>query len=282
MSRNRFTIIHSNTDYSKPLSDFIRKDSQLIVTSGEFIYVGLYKPFNNVYFNLTTPNPTETTLTIEQNTKTGWQSVMESRDGTDGMSRSGFISWTEEDDNRETIETTVDGKTMFFYRISSDENIDMLVRAIGVIFSDDDDIYLESPILDSERYRKRVVGSDTDYIRVHIQVREYLIQEIRNKGIKKYNSENDDVRLKFFRQITEFDFFDLDEVKLACTKLAMSNIYYKLSDDPEDNWKFEGDRYRQEYYRALDVAFISIDFNDDGKLDSSENMKPIKAVRISR
>ena len=282
MSNNRFTVIHSNNDYSKDLRDFTRKDVPMSIVSGEYLYIGLYKPFNNIYTYLTSPNITETNITIEYNDGNSWQEVEIVNDTTDGFSRSGFISWIEEDDNIDSVETTINGATKFFYRISSDQDLDMTVRAIGVIFSDDNDIFLESQILDNDRYRKRVVGTDSDYMRVHLQVKDYIIQEIRNNGIKKYNSENNDERLKFFRQITEFDFFDIQEIKLAARMLAMSNIYYKLSDEVDDKWQSEGDRYRQEYYRALDVAFVSIDFNDNGKLNDNENMKPIKNIRISR
>lgn len=275
-----YNIVINGTDYSKSLASFIKKEESITFVSGEYLYVGFYKPFNNAYIYMTTANSIETEMNVEYYNGNNWLSVHDLDDRTYGLSESGLVSWRQYDDNLTFKETEVNGDKRFWHRFSFNADITATFKAIGVIFSDDNDIRLEAPILDSDRVRRSVVGSDVDFMKIHVQARDYIVQEIRNNGIKKYNDEPNTV--KFFRQITEFDLFDLSEIKLAARMLAISNIYYKMSDETDDKWQYEGERYRKEYQRALDIAYVSLDRDDDGELDTTENLQPIKPLVMSR
>jgi len=282
MLENRFVISDGTSDYSNELADFRSRTSNINVTIGNYLYVGYYKPINQVYFYLTSGNATETNLTLEKFTNTGWETVKMLDDSTYGLNQSGLIKWQEADNNDKQEETTILSQTGYYYRLSFSGDIDVTAKGVGIVFCDDKDIFLEEPVLDDERYRKHVTKGESDYMSVHLSVKRSIVQEIRNNGIIKYKDENREERLKFFKNITEFDLFDLDEIKQAATMLAVSNIFYKLSDTPDDSWEIKANRYKNEYYKSLNVALVSIDRDDDGELESHENLKPIQALRMSR
>ena len=97
-----------------------------------------------------------------------------------------------------------------------------------------------------------------------------------------YPSENEPERLKYYRNITEWDLFDIDEIKHAAKALAISKIYYTLSDNTEDKWDQEARRFNSQYIKNMDMAHVSLDKDNDGKLQQFENIKPVKQNRISR
>lgn len=281
MLENRFVVNDGSTNYTEELADFRSREASISITTGDYLYVGFYKPINQVYFYLTTGNPTETTLTVEKFTNTGWEPVLRLDDKTYGAKESGLVSWQEADNNDLQEETTVLSETGYFYRFSYSDNISVTAKGVGILFSDDKDITTEEPLLSNEKYRF-VVNKESDYMSIHLSTKRAIVQEIRNNGIIKYKDEANNERLKFFKNITEFDLFDLDEIKQAAVMLSIANIFYKLSDEPNDSWEIKANRYMNKYYKSLNIALVSIDRDDDGELESHENLKPIQPLRMSR
>lgn len=281
MSKEKICVIHENTDYSKEMSDFVRKPVDYTVVVNDYLYLGHSKPINQFYFNISTVNTAVATTTVEYYNGTAWVSVEDLTDNTYGFTESGFLCWEAADCDQNQTKTTINSTEKYFYRVSFDVEVTATILGIGVLFSDDSDIYIEYPILDNPKYRVAVSGNASSYANIHVQVRDYILSDIRNTGINKY-TKDDPKSCAFFKQITEFDLFNIEEVRFAARMLAMSNIYYKLSDSPDDRWQIDAERYKAEYLRAFNVAFVSIDRNDDGKKEVCEQPTYSQNLRINR
>lgn len=275
-------IRHLTNDYSEELNDFLEEDVFLTITTTDPLYFGKEKPLNNLYVNYTTASATKVEFSVQYHNGTSWVGVLNLEDDTKKQTRSGFVTWQEADDNTDIEEVDVDGITQYWYRLVPSNDTTVTLKAIGVLFSQDRDIYQARKALDDQDFKSAVVGSDTDYVRIHLEVKEQLIQDIRNEGILKYQSENDPERLKFYRNITEWDLFDIDEVKQAAKMLALSKIYSTLSDAIDDKWDQEARRFYSQYTKNMDMAHVSLDRDNDGKLQQNENIKQVKSTRMSR
>jgi hypothetical protein len=275
-------IRHLTNDYTEELNDFLEETVAVVVTSSDPLYFGKEKPLNNLYIKYETPSVSKISYDIEYFDGNNWVSVLNLNDDTKKQTRSGFITWQEADDNTVIEETTVDSVSNFWYRMVPTADSTVTITAMGVLFSQDRDIFQARPALDDVDFRSAVVGSDTDYTRVHLEIKEQIIQDIRNDGILKYQSENEPERLKFYRNITEWDLFDIDEIKQAAKNLALSKIYFSLSDATDDKWEQEARRFNSNYVKNMDLAHISLDRDNDGKLQQYENIKAVKSTRMSR
>lgn len=279
---NKLNIRHSSNDYSEELNDFLSEDATLLITALDPLYFGKEKPFSNIYFKYGTASATKIEYSIQHFDGNNWVDVLNLNDDTKKQTRSGFISWQEADDNTTIEETMVDGVNSYWYRLVPASDVTVTIDAIGVIFSQDRDIFQTRPALNDSDFRSAVVGSDPDYMRVHLDVKQQIIQDIRNDGIIKFQSTNEPERLKYYRNITEWDLFDIDEVRQAAKNLALSKIYYTLSDAVDDKWDQEARRFNSNYEKNIDLAHVSLDRNNDGKLQQFENIKVVKQYRMSR
>ena len=79
-----------------------------------------------------------------------------------------------------------------------------------------------------------------------------------------------------------WDLFDITEIRQAAKNLAVSNIYYSLSDSPDDKYEKEAVRFRVKYERNIDLAHLSLDLNNDGKQQVNEVLKPSKTMVMTR
>ena len=273
---------NGSSDYTEELNDFLDESVALTIQNTEYLYLGRSKPFNQIFIQSSTPSATKVSFTVEYYNGSSWTEVLQLSDGTKKWTKDGFICWQEHDDNTDIEEITIAGKEQFWYRIQPSAQLDITLDAIGVLFSEDRILYQARPILDDNDYRMSVVSGDSKYTRVHLEVKDQIIQDIRNQGIIKYQSEYDPDRLRYYKSINEWDLLDLDEIKVAAKNLALSKIYFSLSDTTGDKWENEARRFGEEYYRILDLAYLSLDRNNDGKLQEFETMKKIKKSWITR
>ena len=282
MSKEKLCVVFNGADYSLPMSDLIKRPSTITLDNTNYLYVGFKKPLNKFYFNLSNLAPVANTiLTVEENDGTNWNPVTNLEDNTYNFSESGYLCWDKYSCNTKCVKSTISGMEKYWYRIQLSESQTIEFMGTGVLFSQDSDVYIEYPILDNAKYKVAVSGNQDNYTNIHVQVRDYILSDIRSIGINKYTKDNP-TNCDYFKQITEFDLFDLEEIKFAARMLALANIYYKLSDSPDDRWQIDADRYKAEYLRAFNVAFLSIDKNDDGKQDTCEQPTFTTNLRIKR
>lgn len=258
-----FTVLKeiSNTfeDVSMLARDFAGNDfsHQLIVDS--YLYIGLYKPFDFIYFEIEENNTSESVIGFEYFSQTGWKSLRVV-DETYNFKKSGFVVFEKPSDWKKEL---IDLSNEYFIRAMSDENVSPVkFRAVGVIFSSDVDLLEEKSGILSNFNEKSLVLK-------HLAARKDIVQEVRSWGETK---SIDGVNVS---DITEFD-LQLDQVRNASKYLTMSKIYqHDLSQNPDDSYFQTGKSFYSKYKSSLMKNIVCIDRNDNGTLDIQDSRRKV-------
>lgn len=265
-----FKIFYNGSDISKQLKDFATSGVAISLQVGEHIYVGFEKPFKQLFIELSTKNTDGGTLSAEYYDGSSWQDLATLLDETNNFTKSGFLffdkpaSWAEYEDG---------GTPKNFYiRLKTDNahSAGTELKGIGVLLSND---------LDLEGVRSNIVSKHNNgesWVLKHEQARKYIIQSLRNAGhkkVKNYDSANpaltENIR---FADITEYDLLEPEQLRQASLYLTLSMIYLdELTDDLDDKWQRQGERYFDEFGKAMDLFRLTVDSDDDGREDDEEN-----------
>ena len=262
------------TDHSIDAVDFQRDTfTTTLATGTDFLYIGFYKPVNAVYAEISTVNTNASTFTIEAWDGDSWESV-EHRDETRGFTRSGFITWDRQSPVVSDDQTTVNSVKTEWIRISTDVTHSATVfDGFNLVFADDESLKVEFPNITDPRILPTGASSN---IMHHVAARDTIVQDLRTGGYIKYDSNN------VLENVTQWDLLDVYEIKEAAKFLALSKIFFILSDDIEDNWWHKHQEYNNLYKRTMQMARLTFDTDDDGVEDSSENLAAFKSIRFSR
>ena len=118
------TFISSTfSDESLKLNDFLRDSVSATINVSDFYYIGLYKPFKDIYLEFVTADTNTPTATYEYHNGTTWVDLPNLKDDTQGFQRDGFIRWDFDDNSQITEswkEVAVDSDTLYWIRISFD------------------------------------------------------------------------------------------------------------------------------------------------------------------
>jgi len=103
-----------------------------------------------------------------------------------------------------------------------------------------------------------------------------VIQMIRNRG-QATIKENAD----FFNNITKWDILDFDEIRNAAIYFALEKIYFAASDNIDDKWMQRSRAAKEKAGQNLNLFFLSLDKDDDGEVDTDENLL-LTAIEVNR
>ena len=255
------------TDYDKILGDEATGSATITLADSEYLYIGFYKPISEIYFEFTTPNINANTLAAEYYSEddSDWSSLTIT-DETNGFTENGFIHFNrpvDSNDSNDWGENTVDSKELYWIRLQpSVTHSETVYKFCGLIFSDDKSLATINPFInDSE-----MLCGQTTHLKVHVAARNRIIQKLLTEGKIKYNS--DGLRTR----ITGWDILDKNEVKEAAAYLALSFIYFNLSDNPVDSWMEKSKYYDRIYLNLIKSSVLSLDVDDDGLIDDTERV----------
>lgn len=258
------------SDFTDLAADYIRDEfSMTLVAAEDYLYLGYYKPFNATYVKLITANTNANELALEYFDGTTWQSRSVT-DETLGMTRSGFLLW----DSTDMASTTINSQEAFYVRIkpSADHTV-TTARAMNLVFADDNALKQEFFEIDNSSL---LPPGETDHIVHHVAARNTIIQKLRNLQYIKTNSDG------IYVNMTQWDLFDLFEIKQSAIMLTLSKIFFLLSDSPEDTWWAKYREYQDKFEEAFKLARLTLDVDDDGVKDAGENLVKKKVSRWQR
>lgn len=254
------------TDYSRQLESYTDLTATITIANTNKVYLGYKKPINAVFVGMNTVNTISTVLSVKF-----WNGAFVDCvglfDKTNGLTRQNFISW----DRNQTGEkkTTINGVELFWYELSVSVTTSAIVfSGINMILSDDTMIKEVEPHLTSSDYYP---GTDTSFLCFHQAARNEIIQRLRNEGNGVYNGVT-------FSDLNVFDLLDYTQLSQASKLLALSLIYFNLSDSNEDKYYQKYSDYQSRYNKAYDVFFLSLDANDDGLQGSDEKQSFMSGV----
>ncbi|MCK5605128.1 hypothetical protein KAR91_24775 [Candidatus Pacearchaeota archaeon] len=234
----------------------------------DYLYLGFYKPFNSTYIELETPNTIANTLTIEYYNGTTWVTA-DASDESRGLTRSGFIQW----DKSSMESTTINSIAGYYVRIKVGvDNSAITFRGINLVFSDDNALKQEFFEIDDSNL---LPSGENSHIMKHVASRNHIIQMLKNQGYVKYDSDSDEVN------VNQWDLHEIMEIRQSSTMLALSKIFFNLSDSTEDMWWAKYIEYQNKFEAVFRLAKLTLDLNDDGVKDEIEK-KAFKSMKWTR
>lgn len=259
----------SDVNYSSEAGNFKRDNFTITMDTDDFIYIGYHKSINAVYMYMSQTNTLGGTLTAEYSNDQATWSPLEICDDTKNMSRSAFITWDRPSD---AGEITVDGQAKCWVRLATDTlQSEVVVEALNLVFSDDNDVCeFEPALLDACFYQ----NGQTSHIFKHVAAKSYIMSRLRSLGYINQTADGKE-------EINEWDVLDIYQLKLASVYYTISQIYFNLSDDPEDQYWSKYKVYESRFEEAFALGRLDIDTNDNGQVDGSE-ARPVQSKRWIR
>lgn len=277
--RNALEIRHDDnsvfTDYKNEALDFTRDPFTIALDKDEdYLYIGFHKPINSLYIDIITSNVNGGNITAEYFGGGTFKPIKGLYDQTNNLSRNGGVTWHRNQDDEEV--TTIDSTELYWYRFSTSITwSDVELNAVNILFSDDQALKLKfNKILSDE-----LLDGEANHNKVHAGCRDEIVSAIIRRGYVKLDGTRDDVSSA---NITAWDLHDIYEVKEAATYLALSRIFFDFSDNDEDIFMAKSDKYMSIYEKSIDLVRLSVDVNDDGKMDDSENLPESRTKYITR
>ena len=281
MIEEKFTVLHDDNSVFINHS-FLAKDYDtaafplVIISADDRILIGLDKLFNSFFPQMETVNTNAGTFTAKYFDKDDQAfKALTIQDETLMFTQSGFIFFDkpkDTDNNNLWEANTINGIKKFWLQLvpSVDFSVGTEVRGLSVLFSNDADLTRSR----SNIVTKHAQGQQNDsWILKHVEARDEIIQRIRNAGNKKVKLEDIDGEGIFeSKDITRFDFHDIDQLRQASKYFALTNIFrFELSDEKDDKYELLARKYEKKASNAMNVFFLKIDFNDDGIEDTNES-----------
>jgi len=251
-------IYHETTDYSLALENYIDDTQEITLTDSEFLYFGYKKPINALYVGMFTTNTSVSVVDLELYNG-AWASCAGLLDRTEGLTKSNWITW----DRNQTDEakTTVNTVELYWYRLSVDVSTSEIeYQGVNNLLSNDRMIKESEPhLLDADFYP----AGFKSFLPFHQSARSEIIQRLRNEGKGVYDGVT-------FSDLTVYDLLDYTQLSEASKFYALAQVYFNLSDSPDDKYWQKYMSYEDKYNRAYKTFFLSIDENDDGKQSTAE------------
>jgi hypothetical protein len=266
--------IYKNTqDITQELENYSIDFLTTSLLASDELVIGYYKPINALFAELgSEKNTNDSVLNLYYYNGTSFLTTPIT-DNTKGLSRSGFLKWNRNLANEQKYNFL--GIEAYWYKIKVDSDTsDFVIKGLNLVFSDDNDLKEEYPsVMDL------LPEGETSFIKFHVASRKDILSYFRAQGklIEKYDQSSSLTTKK----IDQFDLLDYEELRDASKFLALSKILYWVSDSVDDKWHQKASKYEQKYGEKINLVNISIDSNDDGKVDNNE-LNAIQSILIVR
>jgi hypothetical protein len=236
-----------------------------LVSAEDAIYIGSLFPFNHKYFKMgATPNAETASIAVKYWDGDEFVDVVNVVDETSvsgaSLGQSGFITWTPDEDKLWSMEHTEDITelntikiyNMYWTKItfSADLTASVILSWLGQVFSDDDDLGSEFPLLNRAAMLTAFESGKTDWEEQHVKAAEILIKDLIESNV--IDNRN---------QILLREKFKLASVS-KCAELAFRGFGDDYADDRRDA--------RQEYNSRKKLRVYMVDKNEDALLQNSE------------
>jgi hypothetical protein len=262
-------IFHNGLDLSREQSRYEYLPNVIDFQDGD-LQVGYYKPISALFVNLL-KNTDERNLSLKYYDGISWVEVSNLKDLTFGLKSPSFITWSKNQVNEK--KTTLNDQELYWYKVSSTSTDPVTFKGISMLFSDDFDLIAAYPSIMNHLPE----GQET-FVRFHEEAAKDIINDLRRTGIVINNNLMDSSKRK---KLDVFDLMDFEEVRESAKYFTLSKIFGWLSDAPNDKWQLLEAKFEAEAAGSL-TPLITIDENDNGLLDESEQLQPNNVVYVGR
>lgn len=260
-------IFKGTIDLSLILENFISDTFTEDFTTSQEFYIGYYKPIDALYLEIVA-QAEENNLILQYYTGSSWVEI-DKKDKTFGLKKSGFITWNRNIDNQ--VKNTINGTECYWYRLSIDTNdiTDLSIKGINLVFSDDNDLKESYPGI-----MEYLPDGAQTFIGFHLSARNQILTYLRNKG-KSVTT------LGVNKMLDQFDLHNYEEVRQASKYKTLATIFYNESDTVDDKWYQKAKDFDRLYGESINVNFLSLDENNDGKEEPIET-QALQYIKIQR
>lgn len=254
------------TDYTEEAWDFDRDEFALALTTAQYLILGRTKKFNAVWFEMHTANTNAATITAEYWNGTAWTALTLYLEETKGLTRSGFVKWESPEDWEAS---TLNSVEKFYVRLVTSANFSAgtKIHGVNLVFSSDQDLKARRFDIADYLPENHAGTSPSTFILSHVAAREEILQRFATDEKVKIDSDG---RL---RNLDQWDLFDINQIRNASIYYALYLIFQALSDTKEDKYDSLSAGYAADYEKALQVAILSYDADDDGEDGPDEDFE---------
>lgn len=249
------SVSYGVDDLSLSASNYLVDTFDVNFSALNYLYVGFYKPFRDIYIELETVG-TALEGKFEYYNGSEWVEL-NTIDETKSLKRSGFVHfWTPLDWDKFTALSS-EG-----YYIRYSQEVDELItfKGINTILSNDNDL--------EEKYEginKFLPRGATSFIRAHQTVKKDVVQKLRNSGnikIEAYTGKLID--------LTVWDLLDRQQLRNSATYYALENIFNSVSDTVGDKYDSLASKFKKKGDDAFNTYFLTLDRDDNGLAGTNE------------
>lgn len=260
-------VLHQTSDISLAMNNFRAGTYTFPYTVGQYLYIGSFLPFNNMFFEIGTPNAVAATVSVDIWYGQQWVPAVDIIDETSGLFNSGRIQWNtninkgwdREQYSKDVTGLSVNSKiyNMYWLRMSWNATLTatMVLKFIGQKFASDAILYSHYPDLNNQLMRdsydiSNTPGSKTTWDEQHYMAAEKIIADLKKRDI-----------IKSQKQILDYTLFEEASCH-ALAKMAYTAFGQPYFDQLETAVK--------DYKDAMNPQFFNVDKNADGRLDDRE------------
>jgi hypothetical protein len=270
----KLKVVHNSIDYTQKMGDFNNSVTTFNLSTHP-LYIGLHKPLKALYVEMTTRVATDT-LSLQIYNGTTFVDGDGVEDDTFGLTRSGFIKFTEDVDHDQE-KTTIAGAELYWVKLTTTgAPSSVAIHGINLVLSNDLDFGFIPNVTDYLPENK------TSFIAYHQEARDLIVQSLRSSGkqIVRQDEVGGQQRLNA-RQVDVFDLLEIEEFRNASKYLALSLLFEYLSKSEDDHFAIKAKRYHDRHVENLNSRLFSVDLDDDGVTDSEE-AAAVQFIRIRR
>ena len=256
-------------DYTLEMRDYLRDPVTInFVAAEDELIFGLYKPFNSIYAELSSV-AVGANLSFEYSTAASFSSLS-TNDDTKDFARSGFITWNKSIDD--WAAQNIDGNTLFWIKIKSSTDFSVGIKGFNLLFSDDNDLRTEQREIDNLLY-----SGDTSFVAYHLSARNEIVQSLRNSG---YTTRT--INAELYNDLIQWDIHDFNQIRQASKYLTLSKINSDVSQNTEDKYHQRYRDYLGNFQEAFKLYLLSLDRDDNGKIEVEENnfFRMIELIKV--
>ena len=254
------------TDLSLDLQDETASVT-LDLQTDEYLYVAQQMPFNNLYFDLVTPNATGSNVTVELWDGSTWKSAVDLLDGTrlNGafLGRDGVLQWSpDRDESWQPITDTRDEEPAFllqndvvlydqyWMRLSVSVNLDAgtTLNAIDYKFAVDKQLEDLDPEIDN--FLTSWEAGKTDWERQLRVGSSHVVQDLKVRGLIVHPGQ----------------ILRMDDVSWATAYKTLEIIYTRLG----EGYEFQQSDAKEKYKHFLNQKRFTFDRNRDALVSAGE------------
>lgn len=248
-------------DVSIEMNNYDIDDVNYAMTNDQdYIYIGLYKNFKNIYIE-TVSQAIPNTVKFEYWDGAAWVKL-NVLDETKSLSRPGFVTW-------ETLlnEVEINNISKFYIRMTG--TVTGVLAGTNMVFANDNDL--------TEKYRQinDYLGDDSTFIALHQSSRKDIVQDIRNRGNVKVSSIDGSIS-----DLTVWDFLRPGQLRNAAAYLCLSKIFAGISDSSDGKFFQLSNSFKKKYKESLETFLLTVDKADDGVEDGVDQYESVKRARI--